>query len=228
MMSDPSAKCIVRLQAQQDLVLFYDSYLHMYPLTHAHKQHGAGWVCLFKHSRSLLISNLSEFCPTSCVSTRVRDYTTGCQCLSQRLVVSHSLIIRLFDPPYSRVHSLLVYDVQVNNSHSTVWKQPLSDLKLQRATHNIWIVLSSYISAHAFLADSCQQIQHCCQQPKVQSQPTGRWHEHSHRWHQLPQNQGRVLEPLSGFYIIYISMEIIYRWENVCKCALCLCVFLCR
>lgn len=68
-------------------------FLHIHTLTHSHKQEGTGWVCLFKHSRSLLISNLSEFCPIAHVSTRVRGHTTGCECLSHRPVVSHSLTI---------------------------------------------------------------------------------------------------------------------------------------
>lgn len=126
-MPNPDVTCMVISTMRS--VVFYNFYFahgqflriqytsaHAYTLTHTHNQYGTGWVFLFKHSRSLLISNLGEFCPTSCVSARVRDYTTGCQRLSQRVVVSHSPIISVLDPLHSSVRSLFIYDMQVNES----------------------------------------------------------------------------------------------------------------
>lgn len=108
------------------------THIHTDIHTRAHKQYGTGWVCLFKHSKSLLISNLSEFCPTSCVSTRVRVYTAGCQCLSQQFVVSHSLMI-------SMLEGMFIYDVKsiMNNYDS---------LKLQYTNYNKWICLYTCMS----------------------------------------------------------------------------------
>lgn len=130
-MPHPSANCTVT-STMRSFVCFCTlhmsiSYKHIHTNTHSHthKPCGTGWVCLYKHSRFLLISNLSEFCPTACVSTRVRDHTTGCQCLSCRLVIPHSLIISLLRPLHLSAHPLCIHETQVNK-HSTVLKQPVS------------------------------------------------------------------------------------------------------
>ena len=61
-------------------------------------------------------------------------------------------------------------------------------------------------------ADSRQQIPHCRQRPKANSQPAGRGHEHSHRWRQLSQRQGRAMDTRPHFYYNYKCDRNAYRF----------------